>query len=192
MPDCCPSPASVLGLFTRVTWRWTHGPWGLRSCPQMRTVRSQEHVFLLCSHMSPGLSHSCCPHVAPAHTFCGSPCALQAPHLCAPSGLCWGENKDSVNTHFVFTKISFHIRLAPELVVCANPLLTLTPASPLSPGQVRTMSPHRGTVKQYFSTSEQVTLTLQSLCSEKAVIKAWPVQCFSKTSAEHSIKNKIP
>ena len=118
---------------------------------------------------------------------------LCKPHtVCAPSGLCWGENKDSVNTHFVFTEISFHIRLAPELAVCANPLLTLLPASPLSPGRVRAMFPRRGTVKQYFSTSEQVTLTLQSLCSEKAVIKAWPVQCFSKNSAERSIKNKIP
>lgn len=33
LPGCCPSPASVLGLFTQVTWWWTHGPWGLWSCP---------------------------------------------------------------------------------------------------------------------------------------------------------------
>lgn len=122
----------------------------------------------------------------------GAPVLCKPHTVCAPSGLCWGENKDSVNTHFVFTEISFHIRLAPELAVRANPLLTLLPASPLSPGRVRAMFPRRGTVKQYFSTSEQVTLTLQSLCSEKAVIKAWPVQCFSKNSAERSIKNKIP
>ena len=128
-----------------------------------------------------------CPNVAPAHAFCWSPCAPQGPHLCAPSGLC----KDSVNTHFVFTKI-FHVSLAPELAMCANPLLTLTATLPLSPGCVRAMSPHRGTVKQYLSRSEQVTLTLQPLCSEKAVVKAWPVQGLSKTSAEHSIQNKIP
>lgn len=26
LPDCCPSPAAVLGLFTRVTGRWTVAP----------------------------------------------------------------------------------------------------------------------------------------------------------------------
>lgn len=82
LPDCCPSPASVLGLFTRVTWRWTRGPWGLQSCPQVRTARSQEQVFLLCSHMSTGLGRSCCPHVAPCPYFLQEPLCSASPTPC--------------------------------------------------------------------------------------------------------------
>ena len=69
---------------------------------------------------------------------------------------------------------------------------TLTPALPLSPGRVRAVSPHRGTVKQYFSTCEQVALALRSPRWEEVVIKTWAVQCLSKTSAQHSIENKVP
>lgn len=107
MPDCCPSPASVLGLFTWVTWRWPHGPWGLQSCPQVRTARSQEQVFLLCLHMSPGLLHSCCPHVAPCLPLlsAGTP-VLCKPHTCVHPLVSAGVRTRIRLTHTLFSQKS--------------------------------------------------------------------------------------
>ena len=82
LPGCCPSPAPVLGLFTRVTWRWTHGPWGLRSCPRWEPQGPRSRCF--------SSAHTCHLDWVPPLPQCGPcPCFLLEP-LCParPTPVC--------------------------------------------------------------------------------------------------------